>query len=58
MHRELEAKVERMCERERVVASARAAAMSELLQYLRRLRAPLAYEAQRDSEEDQEGNYR
>jgi hypothetical protein len=53
MNRELEEEVKRMCERERVVAAARTRAMSLLLTYLQRLRDPLAYEVQRDHDEEE-----
>jgi hypothetical protein len=58
MHDDLKKEVERMCGRERVLASARARAMSMLFEIVQRRHDPLTYEVQTDHEEDQEGDYR
>jgi hypothetical protein len=58
MHPALEEEVRRLCERERIIASARAAAMLKLFEQVQRRHDPLAYEKQADHDEDQEGDFR
>jgi hypothetical protein len=58
MHPALEEEVQRMRERERVVASARAAAMWTLFKLVQRQHDPLAYEKECDHEEDLNGDFR
>jgi hypothetical protein len=58
MHDALKKEAEKMRERERLTASARAAAMSALLKLVHRRHDPLTYETQADTDENQNGDYR
>jgi adenylate kinase len=58
MHPALEEEVRRQCERERLIASARAAAMSALFKIVQRRHDPFAHETTMDHEEDQGDDYR